>query len=170
MFETIFKRVVGHEGGFQRSYSDRGNWTGGFVGKGLLKGTNWGISAMSYPDEDIKGMPIERAYQIYKEDWWDKLNLDKFRKAMQYQLFDAAINHGMYNAARMLQRALGIKDDGIIGPITAKTARAHEENDLLMLFLAERLDFFTNVATWDDYGRGWARRLAGNLRIASEDN
>jgi hypothetical protein len=32
---------------------DPGNWTGGAIGKGELRGTKWGISAQTYPQIDI---------------------------------------------------------------------------------------------------------------------
>lgn len=113
MFEVVIDRVINHEGGFQKMHSDRGNWTSGKVGEGELKGTKFGLSAMTYPDLDIEALTLKQAKAIYFEDWWVPLKMDKFRKAMQYQFFDAAINHGTHNASKMLQRAIGAKPDGI---------------------------------------------------------
>jgi lysozyme family protein len=170
MFNKAFDRVIGHEGGFTDDPDDRGNWTGGAIGVGELKGTKFGLSAMTYPDVDIKNLTVEQAKVIYKRDWWDKIGLDKMRPAMQYQFFDAAINHGTHNAAKMLQRAVDAFPDGIIGPNTMANIKATDLNDLLMLFLAERIEFYTNIKTFDKYGKGWTRRIAGNLRLAAEDN
>lgn len=47
MFDVVFERLMPHEGGFQCDPKDRGNWTGGRVGVGELKGTNRGIAAMT---------------------------------------------------------------------------------------------------------------------------
>lgn len=41
--------------------------------------------------------------------------------------------------------------------------------DVLMIFNAERLDFYTELSTWDHYSRGWARRIAKNLRYGAAD-
>lgn len=170
MFELSFGRVFSHEGLFQNKRSDRGNWTSGKVGVGELKGTKYGISAMTYPHLDIKNLTKEQAKEIYRQDWWVKLGMDHFRPAVSYQMFDAAINHGMHNATRMIQRAVGAKADGIIGPNTMAKVRKTDLDDLLFLFLAERMEFMTDVRTWNDYGRGWSRRIAGNLRYAAKDN
>lgn len=170
MFDKAFDRVFTNEGGFQKDPEDRGNWTGGKFGEGELRGTKYGISAMTYPHLDIENLTRERAKRIYRKDWWDKLGMDRFRSAMQYQMFDAAINHGMYNSTKILQYAVGAKADGIIGPRTRASVAATELNDLLMCFLAERLVFMTNVRTWSRYGKGWARRIAHNLKIATQDN
>lgn len=170
MFDTAFDRVIGHEGGYQDMYDDRGNWTSGKVGVGELKGTKFGLSAMTYPKLDIKNLTIEQAKAIYFEDWWIELGMENFRPAMQYQMFDAAINHGMRNATKFIQRASGAVDDGIIGKNTMKAIKSKDINDLLMLFLAERLDFFTRIDTFKIYGKGWTRRIVENLKLAAEDN
>lgn len=170
MFDKVFIRVIGHEGGFQDMHHDRGSWTSGKVGEGELKGTKFGLAAMTYPDLDIKNLTIEQAKAIYFEDWWHPLKMDKFRPAMQYQFFDAAINHGAHNASKMLQRAIGVKDDGVIGAITIAAKDKLDINDLLMLFIAERIKFFTRVKTFDKYGKGWMNRMALNLELAAKDN
>lgn len=169
-FDVCFERVIGNEGGFQKDPNDRGNWTSGKVGKGLLKGTKYGISAMTYPDIDIENLTLDQAKQIYKTDWWDSLKMNLLQPAIAYQMFDAAINHGMGEAAKMLQRAIGVKDDGKIGPVTCAKVFSLNINDVLLNFLAERLQFMSNVKTWDIYGKGWARRISHNLKMAAKDN
>lgn len=170
LFLKTFERSVGNEGGFQNDRNDRGNWTSGKTGIGELKGTKQGISAMTYPDLDIINLTDCEIKDIYYRDWWVKLGMDRFRPAMAYQMFDAAINHGMSNASKMLQRAAGVDDDGMIGPITLGAIKDIEINDLLLRFLAFRLNFFTDISTFDRYGRGWSRRISHNLILASHDN
>ena len=170
MFDIAFDRLFENEGGFQIDRKDRGNWTSGVIGKGELRGTKYGISAMSYPDVIIGELTRESAKAIYKRDWWDALGMEKFRQPMQFQLFDSAVNHGMYRTAKLLQYAVGAKADGVIGPNTIKSVKATDINDLLLCFLAERLSFMTDIRTWDSYGKGWARRIAHNLKLASKDN
>lgn len=168
-FDEIFDRVIGHEAGYQCHPGDPGNWTSGKVSEGELKGTKYGIAANTYPGLEIKGLTQDKAKEIYRRDWWDALCLGDFRPAMAYQMFDAAINHGMPNASRMLQRAIGVQDDGIIGPKTIVALVSYTEEDALMLFLAERLEFFTYLETFGTFGKGWCRRIAENMRLASED-
>ncbi len=170
MFDTVFERVVLHEGGYQCDPKDRGNWTSGRVGEGELKGTKRGIAAMTYPHLDIKNLTDEQIKAIYFEDWWLKLGMDRFRPAMQYQLFDAAVQHGWTRAVKMLQRAVGTKADGLIGPKTLKATRAVDINDLVMRFISARIQFYVEIPTFELYGRGWMRRIAECLMLASYDN
>ena len=169
-FNQAFERVIGHEGGYQCDTTDRGNWDTGVVGKGNCKGTKFGLAAMTYPTLDIKNLTLDQAKEIYYRDWWCALQMDKYPKALTYQMFDAAINHGSRRAVQFLQRAVGALDDGVIGPKTLAAINQQDINDVLLKFLAERLEFFTNVPTWKTYCTGWTRRVAQNLRYAAEDN
>ena len=60
-YNACISKVLEYEGGYQADPNDRGNWTSCKIGQGTNKGTNRGISACSYPNEDIKGMSLARA-------------------------------------------------------------------------------------------------------------
>jgi lysozyme family protein len=170
-FEVSFNRVIGHEGGFTANPKDRGNWTSGKIGVGELRGTKYGISAAAYPALDIKNLTVLDAKKIYWAQWWQPLRMESMHNVMRYQMFDAAINHGMFAASRMLQRVARVKDDGIIGPITMSAVNKLDHNDVVMVFIAERLEYIANnKPLWDEFGRGLTRRMAGNLRIAATEN
>jgi len=168
-YNTAFLRVVGHEGRFQKDPGDRGNWTTGVIGKGALKGTKYGISAMSYPHLDIENLTLEQARDIYYQDFWIRVSGEELHNALAYQLFDSAINHGIGNAIRILQRAVGVADDGRMGPITHRAVRNRGIDDVLKLFNAYRIKFFTSLSTFNKYGRGWMNRVADNLIYAADD-
>lgn len=169
-FDQAFERLIGHEGKFTNDRQDRGNWTTGVIGKGELKGTKYGISAMTYPDLDIKNLTLVQAKQIYKRDWWDKINADQIDTALVFQVWDFAINAGMGTAKRKLQLAVGVLDDGIIGNLTIQAINKAELNDILLKFNAERLKYYTSLSTWPRYGKGWTLRVAGQLNYAAVDN
>lgn len=111
----------------------------------------------------------ERAKNIAKVAYWDRIQADKYDGAIGFQVFDAAYNHGIENAVRFLQRAVGVADDGLIGPITLAAIQRMTVTDVLSRFNAERLEFYTKLSTWDTFGKGWARRIAGNLKYQAED-
>jgi lysozyme family protein len=156
-FDQFIERVLGHEGGYVNDPRDPGGET------------NWGIAKRSYPFLDIRTLSRPAAIEIYRRDFWQAIGADKFHPAIGFQLLDAAVNHGPGAAARWLQRAVGVADDGMVGPVTRKAVQAADPADVVARLLAERLDFYTRLSTWPVYGRGWARRLAGNLRFAAAD-
>lgn len=161
-FRQIFDRLIGHEGGYVNDPHDPGgetNW-------GITKRTavaNGYISAM-------KNMTREQAFGIYQKAFWQRYKCDQFTPSIAYQFFDAAVNHGNGNASRMLQRAAGVADDGVIGKISLQAINAMAESDLLMRFNAERLKFYTQLKNFPRYGKGWVNRVAGNLIYAAQDN
>lgn len=57
-----------HEGGYSNTRNDPGNWTGGQVGIGALKGTKYGIAAHVYPALKIKNLTLEDAKSTYERD------------------------------------------------------------------------------------------------------
>ena len=170
-FDEAFDRLIGHEGGFSRDPKDPGNWTGGSVGNGLPKGTKYGIAANTYPDLDIENLTLEHAKEIYYRDWWLKVGGDVLDPAILYQLWTFAINSGMGNAKRALQRAAGAAEDGKIGPITIAKIQAMSLDDLLLQFFAAKIRYYTSLRQgFIDFGRGWMNRVADDLDYAAKDN
>jgi lysozyme family protein len=156
-FDTVFNRLMGVEGGYSNDPKDPGGET------------NWGISKRAYPDVDIKGLTRDGAKAIYLRDFWNRIEADTLPTSVAYQVFDFGVNSGIETAVRYLQRALGVADDGNYGPVSRAAAAAIAEPDLIMRLLAERLEFMTRLAAWDHDGRGWARRIAADLRYGAVD-
>lgn len=169
-FDEAFERLMGHEGDLSMDRNDPGNWTGGAIGFGELKGTKFGVSAASYPNEDIKNLTRARAMQIFRDDFWNKINADKLYDGVAWQIADFAYHSGPNIAIRYLQRALLVADDGIWGPHSQAAADASTETDTIMLLLSERIDFLTRRQNWTAAGKGWMRRMAGNLRYGAIDS
>lgn len=163
LFEQAFKIVVGHEGGYCCERADPGNWTGGAVGVGDLRGTKFGISAGSYPNLDIANLTVSSAQVTYFRDYWTKVAADQLPPPLALLVFDAAVNNGVGRAARWLQAAVGSVPDGEIGPSTLSAVRAQSAERggaaVCAEFQAQRLAFMAGLPTWRIFGLGWARRL-----------
>lgn len=168
-FDIFIRRILSHEGGYTDNRKDPGNWTGGKVGVGELKGTKFGIAANTYPHLDIKNLTLDQAAAIYRRDYWDKARAGDMPPAVGFQLLDAAVNSGVGRATRWLQSAAGATPDGVIGPLTLAAIKKTDACDLVLRFLAERLEFMTDLSVWPTFGKGWARRIAENMRYGAED-
>lgn len=160
-FDTAFDRLIGHEGGYSNYMADPGGET------------MWGITiavarANGYAGV-MRDMPRAVAKAIYRVQYWDKVKADSVPFPVAFQVFDAAVNHGTGQAAKFLQRAAGVVDDGVIGPKTLAAVAARDPAALLLLFNAEREQFYTDLSTWSSFGKGWSRRVVANLRYAAGD-
>ena len=153
-FEQAFERLIGHEGGYVNNPADPGGET------------NFGISKRSYPMENIRGMTLARAKALYLRDYWGPAGCDAVPDGLKFDLFDMAVNSGVTTAIRTLQNSVGAAADGIIGPRTLQAINSMPAPRLVARFNGWRLAFMANTPQWDTFGRGWARRIAANLKEA----
>lgn len=113
---------------------------------------------------DMRALPLDVARQVYREQYWAPIRGDDLPAGLRFDVFDAAVNSGPRTAARWLQRALRVPDDGVIGQKTLAAARAEQDvSGVLMRFNGQRLRALTEFDGWRSFGRGWARRVAANL-------
>lgn len=152
-FDRAFELTVGIEGGYSNDPRDPGGET------------NFGISKRAHPGEDIKNLTLERAKQIYFHDYWVPAGCAQFVEPVAVQLFDTAVNAGVSVAIKQLQRAVGVKDDGVIGPKTVAAVREAHPGWVVAGMVAQRLRHWTDLKTWSTYGKGWARRAATLLEV-----
>lgn len=156
-FDTAIARVLGIEGGLVDNPNDPG---------GL---TQWGISQRAYPHLDIRALTRDQAVEIYRTDFWIAVHADTLPPVLAYQALDFAVNSGVSTAIRKLQHAAGVADDGHWGPVSQAAVLECNRAVLTLLFLAERQEFMTGLKNWQDAGRGWARRIATDMRYAAQD-
>lgn len=152
-FDTCFTQLIDHEGNYVNNPADPGGET------------KYGISKRSYPALDIKWLTMDDAKTIYKRDFWDRAQCDRLPAGIAFDVFDTAVNSGIGQAIRFLQRSVGVADDGVVGPMTLAAVSRVEPEAVQARFNGQRLDFMTRLTTWDTFSRGWARRIAKNLQM-----
>jgi lysozyme family protein len=143
-FDAAFAALMGNEGG----YVDDPNDPGG--------ATRWGITQRVALAHDYHGdmrlLPQEIAKAIAKSEYWDACGCDDIADVLDFQVFDASYNSGPDRAKEWLAKALV--------PVANTEA-------VIMRFNAIRLIFLTSLSTWQNFGKGWARRIAQNLLRAA---
>jgi lysozyme family protein len=150
-FDDAFTRVIGHEGGYVNNPRDPGGET------------KYGISKRQYQHLDIKNLTLSDAKAIYKRDYWGPAGCDAVPEGIKFDLFDMAVNSGVAQAVRALQKAVGVDVDGILGPNTLAAVVNMNPARLAARFNGVRLMFLVTLTGWEAFGRGWARRIASNL-------
>lgn len=163
-FDFIFDRTLCHEGALSLVASDPGNWTGGAVGRGTLRGSKYGISAAAFPFVDIAALTPDAAKAIARTQYYDKAGCSRLPGPLALLVFDSAYNNGVSRAVKLLQRAVLAVPDGMPGTGTFAAVRVMltQPNGLentCTEFQAQRLLFMASLPTWPTFGLGWARRL-----------
>ena len=160
-FEKAIDRVLAHEGGYVNDPRDNGGET------------NWGITRNTATAAGYKGsmrdMTREQAKAIYRKQYWDAVKADQLPFVVAFQLFDAAVNHGVRRAIMLMQQSVGTTQDGVIGGKTIQAISSRDPQQLALLFNAVRLEFYAGLADFAHFGKGWTRRVAVNLRFAATD-
>ena len=151
LFSRCIKVILRNEGGYVNHPNDPGGET------------NFGIAKKFYPEEDIKNMTKERATYLYYKDYWILMNLKGLQnEELVLQVFDFGVNAGIKTSIRMLQRLVGVTDDGIIGKITTKVVN-DQPIELVDKFKMRRKIFYMNLAAKKPklqvFLRGWLRRV-----------
>lgn len=154
-FDKAFDRLIGHEGRYSNHPADPGGET------------MWGVTARVARANGYTGpmrdMPRSTAKAIYRRLYWDAVKADQLPESVRFDVFDGAVNSGVSQSAKWLQRAAGVVDDGVIGPKTIAAASAVGPV-IVARYNGHRLEFMASLSTWSSFGKGWARRIASNLK------
>jgi lysozyme family protein len=154
-FETAFSRLLTFEGGFSNNPDDTGGATRYGVTEAVAR--KYGYTG------DMTAFPLDLAKRIYHDEFWYPLRCDELPDALRYDIFDAAVNSGVGQAAKWFQTALGVPVDGVIGPRTLAAASVGIPSLVRVKFYGARLAFMTTLPGWTAFGKGWARRIADLL-------
>lgn len=153
--EQSLRLVLAHEGGFSNHPQDPGG------------ATNRGVTQRVYDayrkrkglgTQSVRGIAADEVAAIYKRQYWDAVRGDDLPAGLDYAVFDYAVNSGPKRAIQDLQRALGVKPDGIIGQITLSAIG--DVFGAIDGLCDRRLAFLRSLKHYKTFGRGWERRVA----------
>jgi lysozyme family protein len=161
-FDRALAAVLIHEGGYSNNPRD----PGGATNKGITQRVydDWRRGQGAQP-RSVQMIADAEVAAIYKQNYWDKVRGDDLPAGVGYAVFDFAVNSGVSRAAKFLQAAVGVAQDGVIGPATVAAAAAAPRTAIEMLMDA-RLAFLRGLETFDTFGRGWTTRCA-DVRCAA---
>jgi lysozyme family protein len=147
-------------------------WEGGAIYTNSPKDpggpTRWGVTQKALSDwrghlvapADVQALSAREAAQIYRTVYWAHVAGDQLPPGVDLMVFDAAVNMGRNRAGRCLQQALGVPDDGAIGPQTlAAVAAVNDRGALIDRIRARRAALYAGFDGYPTFGRGWMRRL-----------
>lgn len=102
--------VFAHEGGYQNSRMDGGNWSSGKVGIGkLCGGTRFGIACAHNPGVNIKDLTIDQAAKIYEDKQCKEMRMSELNgQVLPTLLLDLSINMGSQASIILLKRTINL--------------------------------------------------------------
>lgn len=154
-FDACLAPVLRHEAG----YVDNPHDNGGPTNLGVTIGTLSRHLGRPATKADIKALTPAKVAPIYEADFWREAACDKLPRGLDYMIFDTAVLSSPGRAKRFLQRAVGVTDDGIVGPATLKAVASRATSDVIATVYAARRAHFRSLDDFKHFGKGWMRRL-----------
>ena len=173
-FKTYEKRLQSWEGS---GYSNKPSDKGGPTTSGITLDTFQLFYGADKTIEDLKKLTYEQWYHIMKGGFWDKCKADEIKNQSVAEIFvDWTINSG-WAMIKRVQKIVGVKEDGIVGPRTITAINSCNQQALHYRIKKERALWYfkcvdhnmdldvraailpTNIANIN----GWLRRLGDFL-------
>lgn len=162
--DRIIAGVIEREGGFVDHVNDKG----GATKYGVTQATLAAYRKRPVSLTDVRNLTATEAKEIYARNY-----VEPFAAVVEVVpliflefLVNSAVQHGVARAARWLQKAANVAEDGQIGPVT-REAVAEDPGAVLLRLIAIRARFYGDIiardATQRVFAAGWFRRLADDL-------
>jgi lysozyme family protein len=161
-FETALQLVFHAEGGLANVPGDRGGLTKYGVTNKTYQSYRRLVSDPALP-RSVRDITVPIAADVYRRLFWDQCSAGACELPLAVVVFDMAVNSGPETAKRYLQRALGVPEDGEIGPQTLAALHVADQKEVAFRYLDLRWGFYEAIIRRDrtqaKFRRGWLNRL-----------
>lgn len=160
---TALDKVGLIEGGYVNDPRDPGGETNHGVTLKFLQSVRKGATSA-----DLKALTKDAARELFDEHFVKKPGLDKLADVVQAEAIGLAINAGPAQAIRVLQRAAGVKADGVIGSRTIEAVAALTNDKVKEAVDNFYIDLVQKRPDLRVFLKGWLNRSA-TLNSIPED-
>jgi lysozyme family protein len=141
-FNQALQLVLQFEGGYVNNPND----SGGATNKGITQRTydayrqSKGLSTQS-----VQNIADNEVTDIYYNNFWLVAKCDQLPAGLDALHFDTAVNAGPGQAAKFLQRAVGVTADGVIGNQTLAKVNASDSKTVIRSYITNRVNFYIDL-------------------------
>ena len=167
-FDDCLQFVLREEGGFVDDPEDRGG------------ATNYGITQRVYdvwnlahhlPPSPVRDILFDEVESIYRANYWDGVHGDSLAPPLDLVMFDTAVQHGASRAVMMLQHAVGVPADGVLGPVTLNAVYNRPASLVAQGVMSQRSAYYdailANDASQERFRNGWNNRMQALAQATS---
>ena len=160
-FDACMPFIFKAEGG----YSDNPNDPGGPTNFGITLKTLEGFEEKTLTADAVKNLTPATAREIYRANYWNRMQCGSLPAGLDLEVFDFGVNAGPAEAVKMLQKIVGVTQDGSIGPITLAALAQLKPKDVIGRYSDARLAYYTALND-PEFEQGWANRVS-QIQIAA---
>lgn len=162
-YSTCLAKILQYEGGKVDHPRDPGGRTNQGVTQRVFTAY---LSRKGKANRDVYKMVDTERDEIYRKQYWDAVKGDELPGGIDLAVFDIAVNSGPARGVKFLQKALGVKQDGLLGMVTVETAKKADPAKVVNAICDARLLWLRGLGTFGTFGKGWTRRVK-DVRAAS---
>jgi lysozyme family protein len=153
-FRDCLELVLKHEGGVSNHSKD----PGGFTNLGVTQRVWEEWIGHPVTEKDMRELTPAIVAPMYEMRYWRTSYCEKLPRGLDLLVFSMAVNAGAGRSVKLLQDAIGVVADGVIGPNTmAKINEANVET-LIDKFSEARTAYYKGLKLFPVFGRGWLAR------------
>jgi len=144
-------------------WSDNPKDLGGATMKGITLDTYRRWKRNPYiTKEQLKAISDSEVYDLYKQLYWNKVLGDDLPLGIDYAVFDASVNLGVGRASKLIQEAVGVVADGVLGQKSLYAIQTANPKELIEKFSNAKKVYYESrpKEQFEEFGKGWLNRVA----------
>lgn len=160
-FPACLAFTLAAEGGWSDDPRDNGGQT--------MKGVTLRTFQQFFPGgtaDQLRHITDDQLSTVYHTGYWAPVHGDDLPSGVDLVTWDFGVNAGPARAVKMLQRTVGVVDDGIIGPASLAAIRKASPTDLITKLIGAQREYYRSLPTFDEFGRGWMNRTDQRAKAA----
>jgi lysozyme family protein len=166
-FPTVMDHIFKWEGGYVDHPRDPGGATNMGITIHTMEALELDLDGDGDVDkDDVRQVTRPIAESIYRDRYWNAIEGDSLKVGIDLVMMDACVNSGPYASVRWAQRAMGITDDGILGPMTRRALSLAHPQEFITRAINERKKSVRQFRNFDVFGQGWMNRIEDTLESA----
>ena len=139
--DDLIADIIRREGGYVNDPVDRG----GATNHGITRSTLAQWRGRPVTVAEVKALTAEEAAQIYQVQYLDQPGYGTLPEPLRAQVVDCGVNLGQAQATRLLQRVVGVTEDGKLGPKTRAAIAAMDVRAVALGMWRQRVRFYEHL-------------------------
>lgn len=145
---------------FEGGWSNHPKDPGGATMKGVIQRVYDGYrQRRGLPKRSVRYIEEQELQSIYRYQYWNTVCGDNLPAGVDLVVWDFGVNSGPARAIKYLQKALGVKIDGVIGEATLHAIEQQDPVTLAKKICDLRMQFLRSLGTFKTFGKGWTSRV-----------
>jgi len=155
--QACLRFTLSQEGAF----SDDPNDSGGATEKGVTL-----AEYRTYLDKPgasvamLKAITDAEIASIFRLNYYNPVHGDSLPPGVCLSATDFAFNAGPATSARIVQRCVGVSEDGAIGPVTLLAVKGMDPVMLISALYHAQSSYYRSLSAFTYFGNGWLARCA----------